>query len=218
MHPDYWLQRWQQKQIGFHQDRPTPLMLKHWPALGLAPGARVFVPLAGKSLDMLWLASQGYRVLGVELSRAAVEEFFDENGLRCSVTASRYGHHYQSDGIELICGDAFALDEAALHDCVAVFDRAALIALPPDMRRRYVHELYARLPVGCAGLLITLEYPPHEKQGPPFTVPEAEVRALYGRDWEVEVLERRAILDQQPKFVEEGVTALDTVVYRLHRR
>lgn len=218
MHPDYWLQRWQQKQIGFHQDRPTPLMLKHWPALGLAPGARVFVPLAGKSLDMLWLASQGYRVLGVELSRTAVEAFFDENGLRCSVTASRYGHHYRSDGIELICGDAFALDEAALHDCAAVFDRAALIALPPDMRRRYVHELYARLPTGCAGLLITLEYPPHEKQGPPFTVPEAEVRALYGRDWEVEVLERRAILDQQPKFVEEGVTALDTVVYRLRRR
>lgn len=218
MHPDYWLQRWEQKQIGFHQDRPTPLMLKHWPALGIAPGARVFVPLSGKSLDMVWFASQDYRVLGVELSQAAVEEFFAEHALNPDISRSRYGLHYRSDRIELICGDAFVLDEAALHDCTAVFDRAALIALPEDLRRRYVHELYARLPGGCEGLLITLEYPPHEKQGPPFTVPEAEVRELYGRDWTVDVLERRAILDQQPQFAAEGVSALDTVVYRLRRR
>ena len=71
---------------------------------------------------------------------------------------------------------------------------------------------------GCRGLLITLEYPQHEKQGPPFSVPEAEVRELYGRDWDIDVLERRDILAQQPAFIEEGVTALETVVYRLMRR
>lgn len=98
-----------------------------------------------------------------------------------------------------------------------MFDRAALIALPPELRRRYVRELHAMLPPGCRGLLVTLEYPQHEKDGPPFSVPEAEVRTLYGRDWEVEVLERRDILAQQPLFVEEGVTALETLVYRLRR-
>jgi thiopurine S-methyltransferase len=217
MHPDFWHQRWQDNQIGFHQDKPTPLLLKHWPSLGLASGSRVFVPLAGKSLDMLWLASRGHRVLGVEIEQLAVEQFFAENGLTPTMRKSEFGTHYRADEIELVCGDVFALDAGVLSDCDVVFDRAALIALPPDMRRRYVLELYARLPQSCRGLLITLEYPPHEKQGPPFTVPEAEVRELYGRDWNVEALERRDILAQQPAFIADGVTALDTVVYQLRR-
>lgn len=218
MHPDFWHQRWHDNQIGFHQDKPTPLLLKHWPAIGMPASAKVFVPLAGKSLDMAWFASQGYRVLAVEVSPLAVRQFISEHGLVPEVRESHYGTHYLAGNVELICGDAFALDEDALADCSAVFDRAALIALPPELRRRYAHELYARLPQGCRGLLITLEYPPAEKAGPPFTVTEAEVRELYGRDWDVEVLERRHILAQQPSFIEEGVTALETVVYRLIRR
>lgn len=218
MQPDFWHQRWHDQQIGFHQDTPTPLMLKHWPSLGIAPGSRVFVPLAGKTLDMAWLAAQGHRVLGVELSQRAVEQFFAEQQLTPDIETTRYGRHYRAGGIELICGDAFGLDEAVLADCNAVFDRAALIALPAPMRERYVHELYARLPAGCRGLLITLEYPQHEKDGPPFSVVEDEVRERYARDWEVTTLERRDILAQQPKFVDEGVTVLDTVVYRLQRR
>lgn len=218
MQHDFWHQRWADNQIGFHQDKPTPLMLKHWPTLGLAPGSRVFVPLAGKSLDMVWLAANGHRVLGVELSQLAVDAFFAGLGVEPSVRESRYGRHHEAGGIELICGDAFALDEAALADCAGVFDRAALIALPPPMRERYVGELYARLPRGCRGLLITLEYPQHEKAGPPFSVVEDEVRERYAAHWDVELLERRDILDQQPKFAEEGVTALDTVVYRLGRK
>ncbi len=218
MEPGFWHQRWHDNQIGFHQDKPTPLLLKHWPAIGMPAGAKVFVPLAGKSLDMGWFAAQGYRVLGVELSRLAIEQFIAEHKLVPEVRESRYGTHYVAGNVELICGDAFALDADALADCSVVFDRAALIALPPELRQRYVDELYARLPAGCRGLLITLEYPPHEKQGPPFTVTEAEVRTLYDRDWEVEVLERRDILAQQPNFIEEGVTALEAVVYRLIRR
>lgn len=218
MQPDFWHQRWRDKQIGFHQDTPTPLLLKHWSSLQLAPGSRVFVPLAGKSLDMAWFAAQGHRVLGVELSQIAVEEFFAEHGLEPDVSQSRYGRHYRASGIELICGDAFGLDKPALADCTAVFDRAALIALPLPTRERYVAELYARLPADCRGLLITLEYPQHEKAGPPFRVDEDEVRRLYVDDWNVATLERRDILAQQPNFIEEGVTALDAVVYRLDRR
>ncbi|KRA70642.1 thiopurine S-methyltransferase [Lysobacter sp. Root667] len=217
MEAQFWHQRWRDNQIGFHQDRPSPLLLKHWPSLGLAPGSRVFVPLAGKTLDMPWLASQGHRVLGVELSRIAVEDFFAEHDLRPEIVESRYGRHYRAGAIELICGDAFALDSEALAGCAAVYDRAALIALPPPLRRRYMHELYPRLPAGCRGLLITLEYPQHEKQGPPFSVTQPEVFEGYAEDWKVEVLERRDILAQQPGFVSEGVTRLETVVYRLER-
>ncbi|EIL98756.1 thiopurine S-methyltransferase [Rhodanobacter thiooxydans] len=218
MEPEFWLQRWREGRTGFHQAAPTPLLLRHWPALALAAGSRVFVPLAGKSMDLLWLAGQGHRVLGVELSPLAVTQFFDEHGLTPQVHASRLGLHHVAGEIELICGDVFDLDAAALADCAAVYDRAALIALPPDLRRRYVRELHARLPAGCQDLLITLEYPQHAKQGPPFSVPEAEVRELYGRDWTVATLERYDILAQQPGFAAEGVSALETVAYRLAKR
>ena len=217
MQPEFWQQRWAENQIGFHQATPTPLLLRHWPALGVAPGATVFVPLAGKSLDMAWFAAQGYRVLGVELSQRAVEQFFAEHGLQPETETTRYGTHYRAGGIELICGDAFALDADVLTDCAAVFDRAALIALPPDLRRRYVEELQARLPAGCRGLLITLEFAQAERDGPPFAVPEQEVRELYGDAWGVDLRERRPIPADHPGFV-NGVSRLETAVYALQRR
>ena len=217
MHHDFWHQRWADNQIGFHQTAPTPLLLKHWPALGVAANARVLVPLAGKSLDMAWLASQGHRVLGVELSQRAVEQFFAEHGLQPETRESRYGHHHEAGGIELIVGDAFGLDAALLQDCAAVFDRAALIALPPDVRVRYASELYARLPAGCRGLLVTLEYPQSERAGPPFSVHEDEVHALYDRDWNISLLEKRPIPPDHPGYV-GGVSRLDTAVYALQRR
>ncbi|HEU4669220.1 MAG TPA: thiopurine S-methyltransferase [Dyella sp.] len=214
----FWLQRWREGRIGFHQDSVTPLLSEHWPALALPADSQVFVPLAGKSLDLAWLALQGHRVLGVELSPLAVEQFFAEHRLVPQVSESRYGRHYRAGAIELICGDAFALDADALAGCAAVYDRAALIALPPPLRERYANELYGRLPVPCRGLLITLEYPQAQKDGPPFAVPEAEVRERFGRDWTVTARARHDILAAQPGFVAEGVTSLETVVFRLDRR
>lgn len=218
MEPEFWLDRWRESRTGFHQDAPTPLLLKHWGAVGAAPGSRVFVPLAGKSLDMAWFASQGYRVLGAELSPLAVSQFFESQGVVPAVRDETDGVHHIAGPIELVQGDVFGLEAGEIASCTAVFDRAAIIALPPGMRERYVRQIYGKLPSGCRGLLITLEYPQHEKQGPPFSVGEAEVRVLFGTGWDVELLERRDILEQQPGFVAEGITALNTAVYRLLRR
>jgi thiopurine S-methyltransferase len=218
MDAQFWQQRWHDGQIGFHQERVTPLLQQHWDEVGVVAGGQVFVPLAGKSLDLLWLAAHGHRVLGVELSQLAVEQFFAEHGLAPTLRASEYGIHYVAGEIELICGDAFVLDAAALADCTGVYDRAALIALPPQLRERYAAELYPHLPTGCSGLLITLEYPQQEKDGPPFSVPGDEVRALFDRDWVIGELARHDILAEQPRFVAEGVTSLQTVAYRLQRR
>lgn len=217
MNPDFWHQRWADNQIGFHQSAPTTLLLKHWPALGVPAGATVFVPLCGKSLDMAWLASKGYRVLGVELSQLAVEQFFTEHGLTPEIHQSQYGTHYRAGGIEIIQGDAFGLDADVLRDCTAVFDRAAMIALPPPMRERYADEVYARLPTGCRGLLITLEYPQAERDGPPFAITETEIRELHAARWSIDLLERRPIASDHPGFV-KGVSVLDTAVYGLLRR
>lgn len=217
MDADFWLQRWQEGQIGFHRHDVMPLLQKHWPSLQLPEASRVLVPLCGKSLDMHWLAAQGHRVLGVELSPLAVTQFFNEAGLEPTRTTSRYGEHFSIGPIEIILGDAFGLDPALLADVAGVYDRAALIALPPDLRRRYRDTVYAALPAGCQGLLITLEYPQEEKAGPPFSVAQAEVEGLFAAPWRHTLLERRDILDQEPRFREEGLSALETAVYRLRR-
>jgi len=213
--PDHWHQCWRENRIGFHQLHTSPMLEAHWNAVTAATRGRVFVPLCGKSLDMRWLAQRGHQVLGVELSQLAVTAFFDELGLIPTVHTSRYGKHHISGPYELIVGDAFALDEQALANCAAVFDRAAVIALPPEMRSRYLNELYSRLARNCGVLMITLEYPQAEKSGPPFSVTEQEVRASLEPAWQVDLLERRDILASEPSFAADGVSALSTCAYRL---
>lgn len=217
MQSDFWHDRWQRDQIGFHQDTVSPMLAAHWDAVGTEGDARVFVPLAGKSLDMAWLAARGHSILGVELSPIAVRDFFVSQGLTPHVHASRYGQHHVAGPYELIVGDAFGLDAEALADCRAVYDRAALIALPPGMRSAYLHDLYAALPAGCSGLLVSLEYPQAQKDGPPFSVEEAEVRAGLQQHWQVDLLERRDILADDGGSVGAGLSALHTVAYRLQR-
>ncbi|MFT3762887.1 MAG: thiopurine S-methyltransferase [Pseudoxanthomonas sp.] len=217
MNPDFWLQRWQDGQIGFHRGEVMPLLQQHWPALGVAASSRVFVPLCGKSLDMHWLAAQGHRVTGCELSPLAVDAFFAEAGLAPQVETDADGVHHRAGPIDLIRGDVFALTDATLGAMAAVYDRAALIALPPDLRRRYAAEVYGRLPVGCRALLITLEYPQAEMDGPPFSIPREEVQALFAPAWEIELLDRRDILAGEPRFIADGVTALHTAVYRMRK-
>src|SRR5690348_9925423 len=218
MDTDFWLQRWQEGRIGFHRSEVMPLLQKHWPALDVPRGTRVLVPLCGKTLDMMWLASQGLRVRGVELAPLAIEQFFAEHALQPQLRAAAYGTQYIAGTIEIIQADIFAIDKSSIAECGAIYDRAALIALPPPMRERYAREVYDRLPAGCRGLLITLEYPQHEMQGPPFSVEEHEVQRLFGEHWDIELLERRDILADQTTFSEQGVTALNTAVYALRKR
>ncbi len=217
MDATFWHDRWSSNRIGFHQDKPSPLLGKHWPALALAADARVFVPLCGKSLDMAWLAERGHRVLGVELSELAIRQFFDERGLAPALHDTAAGTHFVAGPYELICGDAFALDAGLLADCAGLYDRAALIALPLALRARYAATSWHRMPPGARGLLVTLTYPQQEKQGPPFSVDADTVHALLTTDWHVDLLETRDILDREPGFVADGVTALSTSVWQVSR-
>lgn len=218
MDTQYWQQRWDEGRIGWHLDQVNGLLLKHWPELPLDPGSRVFVPLCGKSLDMGWLAARGHRVRGVDVARQACADFFAERGDAPKVTHTGRYEVFEADRIALWAGDAFALTRHDLADCQAVYDRAALIALPPDMRRRYVDTVYGAMPPGSQGLLITLEYPPAEKQGPPFSVDEAEVHRLFEPAWRVSPQARLDILEREPGFRDEGVTRLHTCAYRLQKR
>lgn len=217
MEPKFWQERWARNQLGFHLPEVNPYLERHWPSLALAEGAKVLVPLCGKSLDLMWLATQGHRVLGVELSEQAVEAFFSEQSLTPRITQRGVFTVYQADLIEVWCGDFFALDAEVLADCTAVYDRAALIALPPLMRSQYTEQLNNMLRPGCQGLLIILDYDQTQKAGPPFAVTDEEVKVLLGAHWSLQVIEKQDILGESWKFVQDGVTGLDERVYRVAR-
>ncbi len=217
MEPKFWQERWARNQIGFHLPEVNPYLQRHWPTLALPDGAKVLVPLCGKSLDLMWLASHGLRVMGVELSEQAVEAFFSEQNLTPRISQRGGFKVYQADLIELWCGDFFALEAEMLADCTALYDRAALIALPPLMRAQYAEHLSHLLQRGCQGLLVTLDYEQTQKAGPPFAVTDEEVKVLLGAHWALQVLEEQDVLGESWKFVQDGVTRLEERVYRITR-
>ncbi|MDD3608129.1 MAG: thiopurine S-methyltransferase [Halothiobacillaceae bacterium] len=179
MEHHYWHQRWQHGQIGFHLPGVNPLLERFWPILGLEAGSEVLVPLCGKSLDMLWLHRLGHAVLGVELSPIALDEFLQEHGLNGAPVQHDHYCGWDLPDMTLLCGDIFHLTAADCRDVRAVYDRAALIALPVEMRKRYVEHLFAILPAGARLLLISFEIGQDAHIGPPFSVPEAEIEQLF---------------------------------------
>ncbi|MDB5982175.1 MAG: tpm [Pseudomonas sp.] len=218
MQPEFWHKRWASNQIGFHLSEVNPYLQRYWRGLERGVGTQVLVPLCGKSLDLAWLAGQGFQVLGVELSEKAVEDFFSEQKLQPQISQRGPFKVYSAESIELWCGDFFALTTEDVAGCAGLYDRAALIALPLEMRERYARHLGQILPAACQGLLITLDYEQSEIDGPPFSVPDAEVQRLLAADWQLEILEAGDVLAVSGKFVQAGATRLDERVYRLRRR
>jgi thiopurine S-methyltransferase len=218
MHPHFWHERWQTGRTGFHRDAVNPWLVQRWPLPGVTRGGRILVPLCGKSLDMLWLLEQGYRVTGVEISRVAVEAFFSENRLEPLTEPAGRFTRWRHQGLDILCGDFFDLDRTMLGNLDAIYDRAALIAMPPAMRPRYAAHL-----AGLAGretrqLLITLEYNQQEMTGPPFSVPQDEVNRLYGENCSIECLASIDVLEENAKFRDSGLTLLREQVYCLTHR
>lgn len=192
MEADFWLQRWQAREIGFHVATPNPLLVKHVSALALHTGARLFLPLCGKTLDIGWLLAQGYRVAGAELSRIAVEELFDELGVEPVVQATGDLQHYAAAGLDIYCGDIFALPEQRLGAVDAVYDRAALVALPTATRSAYAQQLM-RQTGHARQLLVTYAYDQSAMSGPPFSVTADDVQELYGSHYTIELLEQQPV-------------------------
>lgn len=210
-----WHDRWADNRIGFHQAKINPYLVPFWPVLEQARGNRVFVPLSGKSLDMLWLADQGQQVFGIEISDVAVEAFFTENNLRYERESRGRFKVYRSAELELWCGDFFDLTPEHLAGVSAVFDRGSLVAFPAELRETYAGHLQRVLPRDAAILLVTLEYPEHEMQGPPFSVRTAEVNRLFVDRYRIELLESLEILDKEPHFRKKGLSTLMERIYHL---
>lgn len=212
MQPEFWHKKWESNQIGFHLPEVNPYLQRHW---AVSATARVLVPLCGKSLDLAWLAGRGHQVLGIELSEKAIESFFNEHQVQPQISQKGAFKVYRGDAIELWCGDFFALTASDVDDCTALYDRAALIALPAPMRERYAAHLQQILAQGVQGLLITLDYDQAQMPGPPFAVADDEVQRLLSEVWQVQALEEQDVLAESVRFLQAGVTRLEERVYRV---
>jgi thiopurine S-methyltransferase len=215
MDPDFWRTCWQERQIFFNQTVPNPLLVEHWRTLGVGEEALVFVPLSGKSLDMRWLRDQGHRILGVELSDIAVREFFAEAELVPRRSIEGRFEVWEAGGYRVLKGDFFDLRKEDLEGVRGVYDRAALVALPPTLRRAYARALAERLPASVSVLLIALELRPSSTQGPPFSVEEREVRELFEPAFDVEVLYRTPFAEAASR--ERALPERVSVAYAIRR-
>lgn len=182
MEASFWLDRWTNNEIGWHEAEFNPLLTAHFRKLSIPGGSRVFVPLCGKTRDIAWLLQQGYRVAGSELSELAVQQLFAELGVTPHVTRGAHAQHYAAPGLDVFVGDIFALTPDELGPVQATYDRAALVALPPEMRLRYTQHLVA-LTAQAPQLLICFEYDQSKMPGPPHAVPTAEVWTHYGASY-----------------------------------
>lgn len=218
MNTEFWLEIWEKNKIGFHQQEINSHLKLYWPHLNVTPNCRVFVPLCGKTRDILWLCGQGHRVLGVELSPLAVRDFFIENSLNPSIFQRERFCRWESDGLMILQGDFFNVSRSQVQDVECVFDRAALVAFPIELRLQYVQHLKRILPDNAKILLVTFEYEQKEMAGPPFSVNDTELHDLYQDDYEILLLFKQDVLDEYPQFQDRGLNRLEEKIYLLKPR
>lgn len=192
MEKEFWHRKWEKDEIAFHERRANPLLANHFSKLSLPEGSRVFVPLCGKTLDIHWLLDQGYRVAGVELSKIAVDQLFADLNMTPQVANEGALLHYSADRIDIFVGDLFALSTHMLGAVDAIYDRAALIALPAEQRKRYASHV-TEISRNAAQLLVCLEYDQSLMQGPPFSVDDDEVNQQYAGSYRLTLLEKAPI-------------------------
>jgi thiopurine S-methyltransferase len=203
-----WLSRWESGQTGWHQANGSSALRKFWPQL--SPGSRVLVPLCGKSPDLLWLAKQGYEVTGVELSEVAARAFFTEADMRFEIVKSDGFTWFRAmeQKLAIACGDYFQFSDKPFD---ALYDRAALVALPADMRPSYIQHTRRLLKAHATQLLITLEYDQSRAGGPPYSVLPDEVKSYWpGIE---RVGDRSDASNMPPKFREAGLQELIEAVW-----
>lgn len=225
MEIDFWLERWNNNETGFHQAQINPYLAYFYGEKGPSNEQRktlkVFVPLCGKSKDMLWLSQNGYSVFGVECSERAVKDFFEENALNYKHAEKDQHALYmttdQASLVEIFQGDFFALQDKDLADVTDIFDRGSLVALPAEMRGQYAVKMAEIQSPGVRTLLVTLTYDQAEMNGPPFSVSEENVHELFSENFSIEKLCFKDIIDDEPRMKARGLSSLIETVYKLKR-
>jgi len=213
-----WLQLWRDRQTDFHQETTNHFLARFWPGLNCVYGSRVFVPLCGKSLDMIWLAKQGHEVIGVELSPIAVKEFFKENHLKPVKQRLKKFDLWKHGNISILCGDYFSLKKSDLGHIDMVYDRAALTALPEDIRRLYVNHLRLIVPQTTDVFLLTIEDMEYNKAMPQVPRVDEEIEELYSEDFDINLAHTESMREYDLVSPGPSSTYTEHKVYKLSRR
>ena len=217
MEPEFWLNKWQKQETGFHLGQPHPLLCKYFDSV-LANASSIFVPLCGKTTDLAFIQSKNKLVVANEISELAITAYFEERALipeiKDKLNDKSQFRTFENQSLLVYCGDFFQLQPEWIEQCHGIYDRAALIALPKDMRKAYVEKMRSLCP-SAKLLLITLEYPQNEMKGPPFSVSKEEVEALF-HFAEIEQLYRQNIIEKEPKFKERGLSAFFETAYQIN--
>ncbi|HKC94303.1 MAG TPA: thiopurine S-methyltransferase [Nitrospira sp.] len=187
MDAGFWHQRWEKTETAWHESKANPLLVTCFKELSVAKGRRVFVPLCGKTLDISWLLSHGYRVAGAELSQIAIEQLFMDLGVQPEISEVGGLNQWSANNIDIFVGDIFALSRQSLGPVDAIYDRAALVAFPEEMRNRYSAHL-TELTGTAPQLLICYEYDQRLLEGPPFSISKEEVNRHYLAKYDVTLL------------------------------
>ena len=212
-----WLKRWVNNEIGWHAKQINRHLIEYLSELNLAKKDKIFIPLCGKSLDMIYLLNQGLSIVAVEMSDIAIEQFFNENKLPFKTSNIDTLKLYEGERIQIYCGDFFALNSKHLDAVKAVYDRASLIALDKVLRQKYVKHLNDIIDVDVRILLLTLDYPQHQRIGPPFAVSKTEVDLLFGRSFQCRELHCINDIENEPMFQNLGVDFVKKAVYFLQK-
>lgn len=184
MQADFWHERWAKGETAFHEKDINPLLSTHFSQLNLVSGQRVFVPLCGKTHDISWLLQQGYSVVAAELSEVAIKELFSQLGFEPQISNFATGLRYKGPNLDIFVGDIFTLNSQHLGQIAAVYDRAALVALPEPMRKQYTQHIRT-ITQHAPQLLICFNYEQAKMDGPPFSVTEDEVKQHYAQHYRI---------------------------------
>ena len=194
---EQWELRWKEGRIGFHLPEVNTYLMRHSEEFFKQKVKKIFVPLCGKSIDLSWLAARSKKVVGVEGVRKPVAEFFAENNVNYSIQNIDGFELFSSDSIDIYFGDFFALNKLKIGQFNVIYDRASIVAIEEDLRRKYVDHLMNFLTEDGIILLITLEYDQNQMQGPPYSVPFSEVKKLFSSRGKLKLLETCDILDNR---------------------
>lgn len=192
MEASFWHQKWERGEIGFHESDTNPLLINHFKKLHVGAGGRVFLPLCGKTRDIAWLLANGYRVAGAELSSLAIEQLFNELGVEPEIAKAGTLARYSASGIDILVGDIFAVSASDIGPVDAIYDRAALVALPAGVRERYTSHLI-NITGAAPQLLVTLEYDQQLLAGPPFSVAASEIAAHFSATYQLQCVESNPV-------------------------
>jgi len=209
MEPDYWHERWREGRIGFHRAEANPFLIEYRATFDEC--TRVLVPLCGKSTDLEWLVVHGFQVVGVELSDIAAQAFFSERGIAPTRRKQQSFVVYEHGNLAIWVGDFFAVSDADLEPFDAVYDDAALIALPAELRRSYAAHVQRLIAPRAALLLITLHF--DAAGGPPFSVSADEVSELYPNATQIRRLASVDARAEVPEVIARGATFVHEQVY-----